>query len=317
MVYTPEKIYEDFKRKQLDKDSAFDLFLSLIENSNNYDIRRKCIQRMAKIGTFNLKFFEMLENLLISDENEEIRNLAAIMIKNYFIGMALQPMKWAIRHESSYNCTITVIRALEKIDSQESKKALLQEIKNIKKSKFFDKEKQYRNKKFKSTISKLLKSRKIGKFTPKELAEILINYKTIAALKEKFYSVFYELDLKNGLISELDLSDVQYEVRGWKGEYRNNIKELSEITGLKNLEKLSSLNLENNQIKDVEELTSLKNLTHLYLSNNNIDDIINIEYLKNIPNLKYLDLCENQIAEKINPNDFKPELEIKLRRYLF
>jgi hypothetical protein len=316
MKFTPEKILEDYRNGKIKKNTGFDLFISLIENSYNTEIVSKCISGLDKLGIFNDKLFSLLENLLISDENSVIRNLAALTIKNHFINRALPPMKWAIKHETSYQCVITIIKTLEEIGSYRSKKILINKLKSIKKSKFFDRQKQYRNKKYKNVLNVLLKSRKIASFTHKELAEILINYKTISTLKEKFYSVYYELDPNNGLVKELDLSDVQYEVRGWKGEFRNNIGELSEITGLENLNKLKILNLENNEIKNLEKLTSLTLLTKLYISNNKISDTKNLEYLKKMPNLKYLDLSDNEIVENLNPNEFSPEVEIKLKRYL-
>ena len=187
MNLTPEKILEDYINNKIKKNTAFDLSISLVENSDNWEMRSKCIYGLDKIGIYNLKLFSLLENLLISDENSTIRNLAAGMIKNRFIDRALLPMKWAIKHENSYDCIITTIKTLEEIDSYKSKKRLISELKSIKKSKFFDRQKQYSNKKYKNVLNLLLKSRKIASLTHKELAEILINYKTISALKNFFY----------------------------------------------------------------------------------------------------------------------------------
>jgi Leucine-rich repeat (LRR) protein len=157
-----------------------------------------------------------------------------------------------------------------------------------------------------------LKSIKIKNLTHIELAEILINYLTISELTKKFYSVYFELE--QNFVSKLDLADVEYEVRGWKADFKNNIKELSEITGLENLNHLTHLNISNNQIKNIQDLIQLKNLTHLYLSNNKIQNLINLEYIKKIPNLKYIDLAGNQITDYLTSESIM-NIEINLRKY--
>ena len=68
-------------------------------------------------------------------------------------------MKWAIRHESSYDCLITIIQTLVKINSEESKSVLLDEVKKIKQKKYIDEEKQYANKSFRKPIKELIKSK--------------------------------------------------------------------------------------------------------------------------------------------------------------
>jgi hypothetical protein len=160
----------------------------------------------------------------------------------------------------------------------------------------------------------LLKSKKFESYSHNKLADIIINFKTISELTKKFYSVYFELD--NALVIKLDLADVEYEVRGWKADYKNNIKDISEITGLKHLEYLTHLNISNNQLKSIQELIYLKNLTHLYLSNNLIKDMENKEYIKQMINLKYVDLAHNPIASYITSQDFE-KIEVTLAKPYF
>ncbi|MFX1394459.1 MAG: leucine-rich repeat domain-containing protein, partial [Promethearchaeota archaeon] len=214
-------------------------------------------------------------------------------------------------HESDYYCLINIIKTLVDIKNEESKEILIDEIKNIRKKKYLDKNKKIDNKKFRRSIKKLLKERRYNGFSHEELAQIIINFKTIVALTKKFYSAYFEL--KNALVYKLDLADVEYEVRGWKSDFKNNIRDISEIIGLKNLTHLKYLNLSNNLISNIKELKKMENLTHLYLSNNKISDIENISYIKNIPNLVYLDISGNKFVEKINKLDFK-NIELKLKK---
>jgi len=316
MEITPQKICEDFRSNRIDKHSAVKQLISLIENSDDDEIREESVYSFQKIGVKNedIFLFKFLENLLISDLNEKVRIAAAKLIKDNFLKEALEPMKWAIQYESDCECFISIIETLVKLNNVESKSILNDEIKKIKKEKYLDKSKRIDNKKFKKSIKKLFKERKYESFSHDELAQIIINYKIMSALTKKFYSVYFEL--KNALVVKLDLADVEYEVRGWKADFKNNISDISEITGLKNLKHLSYIDISNNLIRNIKELSDLENLTHLLISNNKITDIKNIDYLKQMPNLIYLDIRGNEFVAKINKKNLE-NLKDKIRKFYY
>ncbi|MFW9973244.1 MAG: leucine-rich repeat domain-containing protein, partial [Candidatus Odinarchaeota archaeon] len=234
--------------------------------------------------------------------NGNIRCAATNYLKKFFLEKSLPLLKWAIQYESDYDCMILIIQSLVELNSTESKVLLIDMLKHIKKTKYLDEDKRIENKKFKKVAKKILKEMKGESLAHQTLAEIIINYLTISNLTKKFYSVYFELE--NGLVRKLDLADVEYEVRGWKSDFKNNIKELSEIKGIEFLKSLTHLYLSNNQISNIEELFKLKNLTHLYLSNNKIKDIENLEYFKDLPNLKYVDISGNPLLENLNSHYF-------------
>ena len=314
MEQSPKKIYENFLDNNLDKHTAIDLLISIIENSDDDIERIKCVENLKKMGEKNDKIYKIFENLLLADTNEQVRNTAIEAIRERFLYKALAPMKWVIEYESNYYCILNIVKTLVKINDLESKSILINEIQKISKIKYLDKVKRIDNKKFKKSLKYLLKSKKIESNSQNKLADIIINFKTISELTKKFYSVYFELD--NALVIKLDLADVEYEVRGWKADYKNNIKDISEITGLKYLEYLTHLNISNNQLKSIQELIYLKNLTHLYLSNNLIKDFENIEYIKQMINLKYVDLAHNPIASYITSQDFE-KIEVTLAKPYF
>ncbi|MFX0140499.1 MAG: leucine-rich repeat domain-containing protein [Candidatus Hodarchaeota archaeon] len=317
MVLTPQEIFEELKKNNINKLTAFDLLISLVENSDSENFRIECIRSLEKIGLYHHRLFIFLENLLISDSSGKIRKVAAEFLKNRFLEKAVKPFKWAIKHETEYDCLITIIKTLEKLNNYESKLILINETKRIIKTKYLNKDKKIENKKFKKIIKKLFKLKKYDTFSHKELSEILINYITISNLTTHYPNVYYELDPQNGLIIELDLSDyLEYEVKGTPFGWKNNIKSISNITGLKYLDNLKKLNLSNNQIENVKELVNLENLTHLILTNNKICELENLDYFKELPNLQYLDLRYNDIVKKINPNDFDKNLRVLLKDYL-
>ena len=70
-------------------------------------------------------------------------------------------------------------------------------------------------------------------------------------------------------------------------------KNITNLSGIENLDNLASLNLSNNQIKNIEPLKGLTNLTDLNLAAN---EMINIEPLKELTNLTKLNLAANQMS---------------------
>ena len=141
----------------------------------------------------------------------------------------------------------------------------------------------------------------------------MINYLTIRHLIEQFPNVYYELDPKTALIKELDLSDyMEYEVKGTPWGWKNNIKNISDIIGLFNLQHLEKIDLSNNQITSIKELIQLVGLRYLILTNNNITDLENINYLKSFPFLEYLDLRGNEITKNVRINEFNSKIRVIL-----
>ena len=318
MELTPEKVFEDFNDKKIDKNTAAELLISLIDNTDTEDTRIECIEKLKEISVNNDKLFHYMENLLISDLNAKVRCAAANYIKEFFRDKALSLIKWAVEFESDYYCLCTIIQTIVELNNEESKSILIDMLKNIRKTKYLDEKNRIENKKFKRAIKKLIKKERIKNSTHEELAEIIINYLTISTLSKKFYSVYFELE--DALVVKLDLADVEYEVRGWKADFKNNIEELSEITGLENLHHLIHLNLSNNQISSIKELINLKFLTHLYIFNNKIRDLKELEYLKEISCLKYIDLSGNPIAKHLSPEFFNNEnfkdIKIVIKKYI-
>ena len=50
MEQSPKKIYEDFLDNNLDKHTAIDLLISIIENSDDDIERIKCVENLKKMG---------------------------------------------------------------------------------------------------------------------------------------------------------------------------------------------------------------------------------------------------------------------------
>ncbi|MFX1390672.1 MAG: leucine-rich repeat domain-containing protein [Promethearchaeota archaeon] len=313
MELTPQNILKNLEEKRINKLTASNLLISLIENSNKMQIRLESIDTLEKIGLKSERIYKLLENLVISDIDGEIRFSAAKFLKNSFIDKSINPFKWVINNDSNYNCLIIVIQSLIEMNSDESKLIIINEIKKITKNKYLNKERGVKNK-FKKVLKKLNKQKRIINFTLKELGEITINYLTILYLCKQYPNVFYELNNQTGIIHLLDLSDyMEYEVKGTPFGWKNNIRSLSEIVGLSYLNNLKEIDLSNNLIYNIKEITQLKELTHLILRNNKINEIENIKYVQELPNLKFLDLRSNPIAKKVDLMQFDSKIKVLLK----
>ncbi|MBD1928623.1 leucine-rich repeat domain-containing protein [Trichocoleus sp. FACHB-90] len=107
---------------------------------------------------------------------------------------------------------------------------------------------------------------------------------------DRILSYYPELDISRNQISDLSpisglINLTQLSLSG------NKITELSPLSGLTNL---TQLHLYNNQISDLSALSGLINLTHLYLGSNQITDL---SALSGLTNLTQLYLGSNQITD--------------------
>jgi len=314
MIIKPETILKDFKNNKINKFVAINLLASLIESSETEIIRENSLKFLIEIGMFDNNFFKILENLLISDSNGKIRNLAAHTLQKKYFSSAIPPLKWALKHESDLGCLIAIIESLKEITSDEIKLTFLNKLKKIMKTKWINKELNLENKNYRKLLKQLFKTKKIISFTLEELAEIIINYAVISNIIINAPNVYFKLDLSNGLLEELDLSDdLEYEVKGTPWGWKNNLTSLSEIKGLSYLKNLKKLNLSNNQIKNIKEITPLNKLTHLILTNNDISERKNLDYIKKLNNLEYLDLRGNELVKKIHLSEFDSKLRVLLK----
>jgi Leucine-rich repeat (LRR) protein len=221
----PTKIYENFRNKTASKTKTINLLITLIENIDDDIIRQECIEILNKLDFKQNKVFKILENVLISDKNANLRYSAAKVIRTKFLNKALIPFLWALQHESSYNCLIAVVKSLEEISDDRVVSLLIEEIKKI------------RIDKFRSSLQPFFKGNFIEQFSHKELAEILINHITIKYLNKKFAKINFKIE--NGLIVELDFSDVDNQIMYWRD--RENLRDRSEIHGIKNLKYLRKI----------------------------------------------------------------------------
>ncbi len=117
----PEKIQKEYLIGNLGKENAAELLISLIESSENTEIRIKSIEALEKINFHSENIFKTLENHLISDDSANVRASAANYLIYNFPGDSLPALRWVIQHEKSPLVIKLLYNFLEKSGSPQLK----------------------------------------------------------------------------------------------------------------------------------------------------------------------------------------------------
>lgn len=300
----PSKIYEDFTQNLIDKSSAIEKLIVLIENSNNVQVRLNSIKFLEKVGedfkkhaTMREKVFTLFENLLISDSNEKIRNIAAKVLGEKFVEISINPLRWALLHEQSRLCLNTIFKFIIKlvidlvqVNDRVAKFILLNELK------------QMVNNKFKIGFEQLIDKGHVNRIPNKELSLILINYFTLIYLEKSFWRLKYK-------VKDCKVIELEFQFKGLieipkAVQYLESLRKLilryNQITTvpkwIKNLKQLEILNLNVNSLAGLpESIGSLSHLKVLSLWKNEIERLP--DSFSNLNNLETLNLRLNQLKE--------------------
>ncbi len=315
MAFTPSKIFEQYIQNLLDKRTTTELLTIIIDNSDEESLRVSALKYYEKLG-LNDPFFEILEQLLISDANQTIRLFAIDLLRENFLQKAFPLINWAMQYENSYPCQVSLIKTLKEIQGNDVKHSLINHLHQLSnKSNLMEIGESYSKHKYDRVIKQLLMNDLLN-LTQNQLADILLNYLTILELSLSYQYLSYEINEELGVVTELNLSDLELETKGLPYGWKYNIASIEEITGLINLTHLKKLDLSNNNIRTIKDLMQMNQLEELNLSNNKLNSEIEIEYLNAICSLELIDLHGNVIAEKATKSDFKPKVKVILKTYL-
>ncbi len=97
----PEEIVSNYLNGRLNFTLAADLLISIIEKSDNPEMRKKSILALEKLEGRNEKIFNVLENCLLSDEHDFVRSAAAKLIGHTYLKYGLKTLLWVIQHDKS------------------------------------------------------------------------------------------------------------------------------------------------------------------------------------------------------------------------
>ncbi len=131
MSLTPEIISERTVKGDISSERCIELLTTLIDNSEDDSLRLQSLSTLHKLKLKNKQIYRLLENLLISDENEDIRSFAGEILILSFSEVELKPIMWAIENESSYSCLSSLVESLGKSENYNHHKVLLTLIMNL------------------------------------------------------------------------------------------------------------------------------------------------------------------------------------------
>ena len=290
--FSAKKIYNSVINNNINKDTAVEMLLSLIEGSDSVKIRIECIDVFGKIANKSLKVFKILENYLLSDENPLVRAAAAKSIIYNYPKIGFNSLLWTIEHDNSSFILKTLYEELENSDKED----------------------------FDILIIKLKEKLKtIYGIVPKECKFLLDLDVQVNFFNPNFFNIYLSNSItgvisgnymmcatKNGHVKALNLSN-------WE------ISKIPDSIG--NLIELNHLILKDNNLKNIpESISLLKNLETLELGNCQItslpDSLGNLKKLKKltiernfklnlIPNAA-LQLAKNNICQKYIEIGVKP-----------
>jgi len=224
-VLTPDEIYRS--REQLGINNSVSMLTEIIDTNKEDKIRKEAIIYLGKIGnvsdTLKEQCFETFENLLISDDNNDIKCSAAKALGRIRHENALKPLKWIINQESCDNeVKEASLRAIAKIRFEEPEIKLFIKELDIKKqsTKAFIK-KQLINLNPEESIKLLVASLESEGFSQEHKAEIInligfelssinITFEDSSFLKIKYPELFsYLVQYKEVLLENITAITIQ------------------------------------------------------------------------------------------------------------
>ena len=304
MTISPIKIYEDFRYNKISKHDAVDFLILLIENSQEIRIRISALDLINKIELYSNNLFGFIENLFISDLNEDIRYLALQIIMKKFKDHALRPLLWALQHEPSHRILLSILLCLKQTNNQCGRVILVDEIGKI----------AYRERKLNFPYQDIFMN--IKNYTNADLIEIILEYHCLSNLRSKFSNL--ELKFENGLVTELDFSKVDKKTIYWRDiDDFQNLNGMAEIKYLKNLKRIKLFPIEwilSHELKFQYFIDSIDILEKINIT------IIRNSFIEKIRNIKNNDLlCEFEDSLDLSQNmwDFSvSQLAKFLKNYL-
>jgi Leucine-rich repeat (LRR) protein len=305
-----DQVINKYLQSDLRRAEAIKFLILILDNSDDEKERVSSLDALANLGMHSSKYFELLERIMVTDLNEKIRNIAIVLMGQNFPKKALPLMTWVIKYEKSYFTLISIIKILDKIASEESKKLILTKLLHV-----IDENKEDYSNRYVSMIKRLDIKFGTQNLTHIQLSCILINLLTILNLSRLYPNFYYEIDKQYLTVNELDLSDLELEPKGLPFGWKNNITNISDVIGLVNLKNLKILDLSNNQIEHVNDIVNLQSLEYLNLSNNKIKDISEMKFINQLSKLRTLDLHGNPIVKDLLPKDVKPSLKVISKTY--
>ncbi|MFX1479052.1 MAG: leucine-rich repeat domain-containing protein [Promethearchaeota archaeon] len=306
-IITPQRIKNDFLAGDLDKEKAAELLISLVENSEDTEIRVSGIKALEILEFQGEKLFNTLENYLISDEAAILRATAAEYIILNFMDQGITPLNWVLQHDKSplvFKVFFNLMHRFNNDQYQSILKMLNLWKKNFastigivpEESIFFlDLEALFAEdeRNYEIDTKGYQTFQRIADFKGRE-PWLVINKKHVESLNFNYYKWKFLRDNITLTPSFLKLVDLEFYINSIK-QYSNTRILVSTIPeSIGSLSYLKRLNLSKNGLMNIPySLKKLTLLKELDLSYNNLEEIPPV--LTSLTSLEILNLKHNKI----------------------
>ncbi|MFX1376568.1 MAG: hypothetical protein ACFFA0_12225 [Promethearchaeota archaeon] len=304
---TPAKIQQEFLNGDLSTEETADLLISLIDGSENANVRAISINLLEILDFKDEFLFKILENHLISDENAIVRASAAKIIILNYLEEGIKPLEWTTRFDKSPLVMKLIFDIFDK--EKISKYKMIEE--NLRK--FLDKFSShlgvvYEEARFFLDLEAILSENKnnyeINPFDYKFYKElnrfdnsepwIIINNEHVELLNLNFFNWRYIKDNNEifNSLSRLKYLDIYLNTIRKYNKYYNDFIEVPESIG--RLKSLKKLILKRNNLKAIpESIKNLNSISELDLSHNQFQEIPPV--IKSLNSLEQLNMRHNNI----------------------
>ncbi|MBN1801122.1 MAG: hypothetical protein JW891_06405 [Candidatus Lokiarchaeota archaeon] len=113
-----QKLRNDYLKKIITENEIVKLIISILEVSNTPQLVIEALELIEELSLKNRSIYELLEDLLISEENPMIRSVVAKMIIKFYLKEAVSPLKWTIQNEKSSIVFKSIFEALNNSEIQ-------------------------------------------------------------------------------------------------------------------------------------------------------------------------------------------------------
>ncbi|MFX1316961.1 MAG: HEAT repeat domain-containing protein [Promethearchaeota archaeon] len=214
----PLEIYK--KRKELGLENSIHLLSEIIESNKSNNIRQEAIKYLGLISSDSPSFkkdcFDIFENLLITDEEVEIKCEAAKAIGTINFEKGLKPLRWVLEQDTvNPNVKLSALKAIKRIKFDDSEIQLFISELDCR----YPSIKQYVKDELLSLTPELLINRllislrkkkyseehkiEILKLIGHDLSSINISFKNLSYLKVKYPEIVDELIQNKALILDI------------------------------------------------------------------------------------------------------------------
>ena len=100
-ILNPVIVYKKILQNEITPIEGIEYLVSIIEKSEKTNARLESLEILYKLKAHNDNVFKILENCIISDENEEIRIISAKIILELYRQLGKECLKWAILNDRS------------------------------------------------------------------------------------------------------------------------------------------------------------------------------------------------------------------------